>query len=275
MILNKIPRIKLYLSIKVLFLSFFINSKKSENFLILNFKKVFNKKYVHLTSMCRVGFIIILEYLKKKNPTKNEIIICSYNLKEMIDIPRILNFKIKLIDIQNETGFFNIKKISSYVNKKTAAILLTNIFNNYEDSLKVKKIAKKNDILLIEDNAIYYNNFKKIRNRKKFAGSIGDVSILSFGIMKNISALFGGAILTDSKEINKFIENRIKKLNKFSLVLFSKQVLLFLSLKLLLSKIIYNLIFFYIIKMSHLKRINFFLKKLYPAEYFIKKKTNT
>ena len=45
--------------------------------------------------------------------------------------------------------------------------------------------------LLIEDNAIYLGNYT-ILNNQKYAGSFGDVSLLSFGIMK-IIILFMGA----------------------------------------------------------------------------------
>jgi dTDP-4-amino-4,6-dideoxygalactose transaminase len=273
MILNKTSRIKLYLSINTLILSKFSNVDKSQNFLIKKFRNVFKKKYVLLTSMCRVGFLIILEYLKSKDPKKNEIIICSYNLKEMVDIPRILKFNIILIDINIKNGSLDINKVIKSISNKTSAILITNIFSNYNDLNKIKNIAKKKKILLIEDNAIYYGNYKITNNGKKFSGSFGDVSILSFGIMKNISALYGGAIVTDSSEINKFAQKRIKSFNNFPLSVFIKKIFLFILLKFFLSKVVYNLFFFYIIKISHLKNNNFFLKKLYPAEYFFKKKT--
>ena len=272
MIINKISRIKLYLPIKILILSFFLNKEKSKNFISKKFQNVFKKKYIHLTSMCRVGFLIILEYLKYKDAKKNEIIICSYNLKEMVDIPRILKFKIILVDINRKDGSLDIKKILKKINNKTSAILITNNFSSYSDLIKIRNITKKKKILLIEDNAIYYGNYKRTKNGKKFAGSFGDVSILSFGIMKNVSALYGGAVLTNSREINRFVENRIKKFNSFSFLIYSKQIFLFLLLKSLLSKFIYNFLFFYIIKVSHFKNINFFLKKIYPAEYFYKKK---
>ena len=131
MILNKTSRIKLYLSINTLILSIFSNVDKSENFLIKKFRNVFKKKYVLLTSMCRVGFLIILEYLKSKDPKKNEIIICSYNLKEMVDIPRILKFNIILIDINIKNGSLDINKVIKSISNKTSAILITNIFSNY------------------------------------------------------------------------------------------------------------------------------------------------
>lgn len=273
MILNKTSRIKLYLPIRVLIQSIFTNKNKSENFLIKKFKNIFKKRYVIFTSMCRVGFLIILEYLKFKDPKKNEIIICSYNLKEMVDIPRILKFRIILVDINHKDGSVDINKIKKNINNKTSAILITNIFTNYNDLIKIKKITKRKKILLIEDNAIYYGNYKTTKNGKKFSGSFGDVSILSFGIMKNISALYGGAIITDSNEINKFAQKRIKNFKEFPLLIYIKQIILFIFLKFFLSKIVYNLFFFYMIKTSHLKNNYFFLKKLYPAEYFLKKTT--
>ena len=273
MILNKTSRIKLYLPIRVLIQSIFTNKNKSENFLIKKFKNIFKKRYVIFTSMCRVGFLIILEYLKFKDPKKNEIIICSYNLKEMVDIPRILKFRIILVDINHKDGSVDINKIKKNINSKTSAILITNIFTNYNDLIKIKKITKRKKILLIEDNAIYYGNYKTTKNGKKFSGSFGDVSILSFGIMKNISALYGGAIITDSNEINKFAQKRIKNFKEFPLLIYIKQIILFIFLKFFLSKIVYNLFFFYMIKTSHLKNNYFFLKKLYPAEYFLKKTT--
>jgi len=271
MILNKTSRIKLYLPIRALIQSIFTNKNKSENFLIKKFKSIFKKKYIIFTSMCRVGFLIILEYLKFKDPKKNEIIICSYNLKEMVDIPRILKFRIILVDINHKDGSVDINKIKKNINNKTSAILITNIFTNYHDLIKIKKITKRKKILLIEDNAIYYGNYKTTKNGKKFSGSFGDVSILSFGIMKNISALYGGAIITDSDEINKFAQKRIKNFKEFPLLIYIKQIILFIFLKFFLSKIVYNLFFFYMIKTSHLKNNYFFLKKLYPAEYFQKK----
>ena len=143
MILNKTSRIKLYLSTKILLLSIFSNKDKSENFLIKKFRNIFKKKYIIFTSMCRVGFLIILEYLKSKDPKKNEIIICSYNLKEMVDIPRILKFKIILIDINKKNGSLDISKLKKNINNRTSAILVTNIFSSYNDLIKIKNIANR------------------------------------------------------------------------------------------------------------------------------------
>ena len=130
--------------------------------------------------------------------------------------------------------------IENNISDKTAAILYTNMFNNYTELQNLKNIAEKNGILLVEDNAIYLGNYYEDHNNKFYSGSFGDVSIFSFGIMKNISAIFGGALVTSNLDIYNFAKEKNNSFQNFPLNLYFKKFLLFLTLKLFLSKIIYN-----------------------------------
>ena len=98
----KIPRIKIYLKIKYLFLGLFKKLDISKKNVEKKLCQLMDKKYIQFSGMCRTSFLVILEYLNKKYPNKKELIICSYNLKEMVDIARLLNFNIKLIDIKKD-----------------------------------------------------------------------------------------------------------------------------------------------------------------------------
>ena len=80
------------------------------------------------------------------------------------------------------------------------------MFNSRIDTLKLKDFAKKK-IILIEDNAIYFDNFSNVGQKKIYSGSFGDYSLYSFNIMKNISTLYGGGISHNDKEFYKFIKN--------------------------------------------------------------------
>ena len=116
--------------------------------------------------------------------------------------------------------------------------------------------------------AIYFGNFNQNQNKKTYAGSVGDVSILSFGIMKNVSSIYGGAMLTSNQEIHRFALNMEKNFRKFPKFLYIKKFVLFILLKILLSKIIYNLFFFYIIKLAKIKNVKLLLNLIYPAYNF-------
>ena len=97
--------------------------------------------------------------MKKINPKKREIIVSSYNLAEMVNICRNLNLSIIFPQL-NKNLFFDDRDLKKKINNKTLAVVITNIFNNYQETKKIKDICKKNKIPLIEDNAIYFGNFK-------------------------------------------------------------------------------------------------------------------
>ena len=208
----KISRVKIYLKFKHIVKSLFSNFENDKSNVEQKLTQLTNKKYIEFFGMCRTSFLVILEYLKVKKPHRDELIVCSYNLEEMIDIVRLYNFKVKLIDINYETGVMNYEQIKSFASNKTAAILFTNMFNNHLELQELNKFCRDNDILMIEDNAIYYGNYFLQKANQKYSGSYGDVSIFSFGIMKNVSAIFGGALLTSDMDIYNFANKKKKRI---------------------------------------------------------------
>lgn len=269
-------RVWIYLS----FIDFLKNllSKKQAHKHIKSIKNILSKqskkKFVSLHSQCRVGFFFILKFLKSESK-KKEVVICAYNLPEMINIATNLNLKMKFCDVDYQTGFIDLKHLKKNISKNTLAIVLTNMFNNYNDSLKIKNIAKKLKIPLIEDNAIYFDNFHKKNKKISYSGAQGDYSIYSFNIMKNISSLYGGAVATNDKNFFNFFKKEEKKLKSFLIKPLLKQILIFFILKLMSIRILFKIIFIYIIKYAHAKNIKFILQIFYPSLKKIKRKLPT
>ena len=265
-------RIWIFLNIKnfVLGLLFKSNTKEIKNYLIEKICKQNKKKYLVLASQCRVGFLFILKYLKHKSK-KNEIIFCAYNLPEMINVAVKLKFKIIFCDINYKTGSMEIEDLKNKISKKTSAIVLTNMFNNFKNSQKIKKFAIKHKINLIEDNAIYFDNFTKQKKKKIFSGSVGDYTVYSFNIMKNISSFYGGAVATNDKNFINFYEEAYNKLNNFPKSSMMKQIIIYLILKIMSLKILYKTIFLHLIKFAHFKNIKTVLKLFYPSLRSIRK----
>ncbi len=262
-------RINLYLPIKYFFLSFFIT--KTEIIQNINQKLaiITKKKKIIITSQLRVGFILVLKYLKKKYPKKKEIIINSYNLAEMVNICKNLDLKIIYPEL-NSNLFFLEKDLKKKINKNTLAVVSTNIFNTFGDSMKVKNICKQKKTTLIEDNAIYFGNFKKKNNKKIYAGSFGDYCLISFNIMKNISAMYGGAVASNDKNFYLFANEYLKKFSSFPFLKYLKQCLIFLILKIFSINLIYRYTFLKFLKKAHLKKNLFILSIVYPSLRFKK-----
>jgi len=209
--------------------------------------------------------ILFYSYLSKKKRNKNEIILCAYNLPEMINVAKNLGLKIKYYDLDYKTGSPIRKDIKKNISKKTLAVVLTNMFNTYHDAKKIKNILKKNKIPLIEDNAIYFDNYTLKNGKKYFSGSLGDFSIYSFNIMKNISSFYGGAGSTNDMKFKKFCIEQDKNLDTFFIFPLLKQITIFFILKTMSIKYLYKYIFSYIIAIAHKYKISPLLFLFYPS----------
>lgn len=108
------------------------------------------------------------------------------------------NVKLRLADVNIVDASINQNDVIKKINKRTKAIIFVNLWGHCSVYGKLKKICKKNKIILIEDAAqsIGAKNVKNIKS-----GKIGDISCFSFFPGKNLGAYGdGGAILTDNKK---------------------------------------------------------------------------
>ena len=264
----KIFRIQLFLTFKDYLRSIVLNFRNIENKINKQICSNSKKKYFQFSNQLRVSFLILLKFLKKKHPKKKEIIFSSFNLEEMVEIAKNLDFKIKFVDINYNSGNPNIDNLKKAITKRSLAFVYTNMFNDYHDQLRVKKLCKKNKIIFIEDNAIYFDNYHLFKRKKIFSGSLGDYTLYSFNIMKNISGLYGGGISTNDK--NFFLYNKKMQANfkKFPKLIYLKQNIIFLLLKLFSINLIYKYLFFNFVKYAHIKNNKTLLTLFYPSLRF-------
>ena len=105
-------------------------------------------------------------------------------------------------DIESETYGLDPKSVEKNINKKTKGILAVNIFGHPAKLLELRKIAKKNNIWLLEDNS--QSPSAKI-DGNKFTGTIGKAGVFSFNRHKTIQSGEGGVVITNDHKIAKKI----------------------------------------------------------------------
>lgn len=98
------------------------------------------------------------------------------------------------IDITNLSIADN--EIEKKITKKTKAIMLINALGNCCDLFKIKKIAKKNNLIIFEDNCESLGS--KFKNKN--LGTFGDFSTFSFFYSHQITSGEGGMVTCNSKE---------------------------------------------------------------------------
>lgn len=102
------------------------------------------------------------------------------------------------VDIEDTTYNLDPRKVEKAVTKKTKVILPVHIYGQSADMDEILKIAKKNNIKVIEDAAQAHG----ASYQGKRIGSLGDISCFSFYPTKSLGAFGdGGMIATDNKEI--------------------------------------------------------------------------
>ena len=100
-------------------------------------------------------------------------------------------------DIDLNTFNLDPKKIEINITRKTKAIMAVHWNGNPGHIDKLKKIANKHKLILIEDAS----QAPGIKYKKKFLGTFGDVGIFSLNEPKNIMTGEGGIVVTNNKKI--------------------------------------------------------------------------
>ena len=108
-----------------------------------------------------------------------------------------------LIDVNLDDMNISVEEIKKAITKKTKAILPVHFAGKACDMEKIRKIAKENNLYLIEDCAHAIGTFVN----KKHVGTFGEAGCFSFYPTKNITTIEGGMIITNSKKIAEKIKN--------------------------------------------------------------------
>ena len=159
-----------------------------------SFSKFIKSKYTLSVTSGTTALHLSLASLGIKK--QDEIIVPNLTFISPVNAAIYLNAKPVLVDIDKYNLCIDPKKIEKAITKKTKAIILVYLYGHACDINKIRKIAKKNKIFLIEDCAEAIGTYYK----KKHVGNFGDISTFSFFGNKTITTGEGGMICFKSKK---------------------------------------------------------------------------
>ena len=156
--------------------------------------KKFSKKYALMVNSGSSALTLAMNVLNFKK--KDEIIVPCLNFGTALSSVLQCGATPILVDIEVETLQINTDKIEEKINSKTKAIMVPNLIGNIPDLKKIRNLANRYHLKVIEDSADTLG--AKIGN--KSTGYYSDISITSFYGSHVIScAGNGGMFLTDDK----------------------------------------------------------------------------
>ncbi len=100
-------------------------------------------------------------------------------------------------DVNEDTFLIDPKDVEKKITNKTKAILAVNLYGLMCDLSKLKKIARENKLVLIEDCA---QCFLGMDDKNRMAGTVGDIGSWSFEKSKHITTGEGGILTTNNKK---------------------------------------------------------------------------
>ena len=156
--------------------------------------RLFGKKYGLMVNSGSSALILALKAMNFKKGS--EIITPCLNFGTTVSSILLNNLVPVLVDINIKTLQVDTNIIEKKISKKTKGILIPNLIGNIPDWKKLKQIAKKNNLLVIEDSA----DTLGAKIKKKPTGAYSDISITSFYGSHIIScAGNGGMLVTNNK----------------------------------------------------------------------------
>jgi len=160
-------------------------------------RKFLNVKYACFITNATAGFEIALKFCGLK--PGDEIIAPAITFCSTISYPLETGAKVVLADIDPKTLNIDPKDIARKITKKTKVIMPVYIGGYPPDMSSIMKLAKKNNIMVVEDAAHAFGGSYK----GKMAGTIGHFGSFSFHEVKNVTSLGEGGIVVTNTPYGK------------------------------------------------------------------------
>ena len=154
-----------------------------------------DRKYGIAVSSCTDALRFALDFFVSMD---EEVIVPSYSF--IASASCILHHRARpvFVDVNPSTYMIDINEIEKNITKRTAALIAVDLFGNTLPFNELESIADRYSLGLIEDAAQSYGAIQGFRT----AGSMGDISCISFDPVKNLGSIgSGGMLLTDDKII--------------------------------------------------------------------------
>lgn len=175
------------------------------------FKNFLGIKHVIFTANCTASLFLAIKAESIKREIDNfEVILPDYTMFATASAVNWAGGKPIFVDINKEDLTIDVSKIEEKINKKTIAIIPVHILGRSAEIEKLKELAKKYNLSIIEDSAGALGS----RLDKDYLGTIGDLGCFSLQSNKIVTSGQGGVIVTNDDKLNEIIR-RLRDFGRF------------------------------------------------------------
>ncbi len=155
----------------------------------------FGVKHAIAVNSCTSGLICAVGAIGIE--AGDEVIVSPYTMSASATAPLWYGGIPIFADIDADTFCLDPKSVEKNITPYTKAILAVDIFGHPYPADEINEIAKKHNLIVIEDCA----QAPGARYKNSFAGTLGDIGVYSLNYHKHIHTGEGGIVVTDNDTI--------------------------------------------------------------------------
>jgi dTDP-4-amino-4,6-dideoxygalactose transaminase len=161
----------------------------------------------------RAGMTLLLRALRTfSDSSRDEVIIPSYTCYSVAASVVKAGLTPRLVDIDLKTLDFEYTRLEAADFRRVLAVVATNLYGLPNNLVRLKAIAHAHGVFVVDDAAQSLG----ARVSGRWCGTGGDVGLYSFDKGKNVSAIDGGAIVTDDPRIAEVVARSVSRLPRAS-----------------------------------------------------------
>jgi len=175
----------------------------------------FGVRHCATASTGRAGMTLLLRALRRKAPAgSNEVVLPTYTCYSVAASVVKAGFRVRLVDINPDTLDYDASQLAATDFTRVFAIVATNLYGLPNDLPALSSIARKHSVSLVDDAAQAMG--ATVGGRP--CGTWGDVGLFSLDKGKNVSAIDGGLLVTDSDDVARALELEMRALPQPTIV---------------------------------------------------------
>ncbi len=168
------------------------------------FAAFFNCTDAVMVSNGSAANLLMLALLKYKHRLTGDIIVPTVSWSTTYFPVNQMGFQLNFVDIDPQTLNIDPEKIEAAITPSTCAIFAVNLLGNPCQYQKILDIAKRHNLILIEDNC---ESFGAIAENNRYTGTLGQLGSFSFFFSHHIQTMEGGMITCHSSEDAEYLRS--------------------------------------------------------------------
>lgn len=163
----------------------------------------FDVRHAYLTATGRAGMTLLFQALRRLASTdRNEIILPAYTCYSLAASAVKAGLRPRLVDVDVHSLDFDFEELERADFGNVLAVVATNLYGLPNNLPRLSELAQDRGVFLIDDAAQAMG--AEVGGRK--SGTWGDAGLFSFDKGKNVSAIDGGVVVTNSDRVAAALE---------------------------------------------------------------------